>query len=130
MPILTSRKRLDLTVPIPVPNITRLDLVGVIKNDRDRTATVLLQANSTPGNGRTKSLQIFVMNGGCVGIARNAAPTGFDDDIVQTSVTLPTGYTDFDAASEAATTRAQRDADVLTWLVSSGLVSGLAGAVA
>lgn len=121
-----------LTTPISVPNVQRIDLERPPAFFVD-ACQLVLQIRSGPAQGRIRTVELWVRNGGAAGrcdvLRVNPTPVGFDDDITVTGNFLEVvNAADQIDTAYAGANRAAKIRAVLTALQALNIIQ-LAGAV-
>ncbi len=118
-----------LTTPVAIPNITRIELLGVSFVDDASIAVVRIAVRSAPAGNRVREIELTVRNGVSLGLAVNATPRHWNDSVETGPVTTPTGYDTLEAAYSGGTKPARKRA-VESALLTLGVIgASLAGTV-
>ncbi len=113
---------ITLTTPINIPNINRIRVKTVAIDTDASTAFVVAQAQQIGGNVYG-AYQLQIVNGSCIGLRANVAPTGPTDALQGFTASAPTGFTDVVAAyTNGAGNLAAKNSAVETVLIAAGLL--------
>jgi hypothetical protein len=85
---------LNLTVNVPVPNITKMRVVVVDLNGDTNTALVTVAAQGAGALPWPTLLTLGIRDGSSEGIRAKASPLGYGDILEVFGFTTPTGFTD------------------------------------